>query len=317
MEGSQVGVAEVVAAGEGAFAGEVDEVDNAGRDEFHGAGDEAGMGGGDGIPLVGVDADAEYGFAGAFGSCNLLEGAVAGDASGAEDDVSALVEGLFGCGGAPLGIDEGLRDFAGMVGRDDVDVRVHGPGTGDVALVKGDDGGHEIGAEDGGNRTGLGEAAGEYAGEIAGVVLVKDEPGDVGHRLALELVDTDEVDIGIVSGGGEGGITQGEADADDYVVASVDELLDIVSVVFGVLRFNVLEVVFGQTEAFGGSDDAFPSGLVEAAVVDAADVCYEADFEVAGHAFVGGCAGICVGGRHSGGSGAGGKEEGQRGEDCE
>ena len=59
------------------------------------------MGGGQCLPLVGVDADAEESLPRLLGA--LPQGAIAGYAAGAEDDVGALVERLA-CGrSAPVG----------------------------------------------------------------------------------------------------------------------------------------------------------------------------------------------------------------------
>ncbi len=170
-----------------------------------------------------------------------------------------------------------------MVGGDDVDVGIYRLGTGDVAFVEGDNGRNEIGPEDGGDGTGLRQAAGEDTGQVTGVVLVEDQASQIGHDLTLELVNPDEEHIGIFLGCGGRGVAKRKPDADDNIVVGVDKLLHIVGVVFCVLRFDVLDVIFGQAEGFGGCDYAFPSGLVEAAVVDAADVGDETDFEVTCH----------------------------------
>ena len=106
---------------------------------------------------------------------DLDEGAVAGLAAGAEDDVGAVVERLAGRRGAPLGVGEGHVEAARVVGRDDLDVRVGVLGAVLVALLVGDDRRHLVGAEHGGDGVRLGEQAGEGAGEEAGLVLVEDE----------------------------------------------------------------------------------------------------------------------------------------------
>ena len=150
------------------------------------------------LPLVGVHADTEDSLAGLGRGGDLLQRAVAGHAAGAEDDVSALVHCLASRGSAPFGIGEGHIHAAGMVGGDDVDVRVDGLGAGFVAFLEGHNRRHQVGAQHGGDGAGLRQLGGQRAGQIAGLIFVEDQAGQVGNLFALELVDADEVDVRVV-----------------------------------------------------------------------------------------------------------------------
>ncbi|MCJ7658869.1 MAG: hypothetical protein MUO67_06940, partial [Anaerolineales bacterium] len=71
-----------------------------------------------GLPLVGVDADAEL----TLVASGLDQSTVSGLAAGAEDDVRVLVYRLFGSGGTPLWIGEGDIQTTGMVSGDHFDI---------------------------------------------------------------------------------------------------------------------------------------------------------------------------------------------------
>ena len=74
-------------------------------------------------------------------------------------------------------------------------------------------------------------------------------------------------------------IAQRRPDGHDHIEAGVDELLHVVGVVFGVLGFDVLDIVFAQAKLYRRLLYAFPSGLVEAAVVNATHVGDQTDLE--------------------------------------
>lgn len=124
---------------------------------------------------------------------------------------------------------------------------------------------------------GLGHETRHVARGVAGVGLGEDQAGDVGRGglLVLELVDTDELDVGVRLGGGHRGLGHEEADSDDRVVLLVGELLEVVRVVLRVLGLDVLRLDAVALEGL----DAFPGGLVEVLVVDRAGVGDESDAE--------------------------------------
>ena len=133
-----------------------------------------------GLPLVGVHADAERLTALAG---DLDERAVARLATGAEDDVGAVVERLAGRRGAELRVGEGDVEPAGVVRGDHVDLRVDVLRPVLEALLEGDDRRHLVGAEHGGDGVGLREQPGQRASEEAGLVLVEQQPGQVADGL--------------------------------------------------------------------------------------------------------------------------------------
>ncbi len=104
----------------------------------------------------------------------------------------------------------------------------------------------------------------------------------MGSVFDLELVDADEVDVWVVLGRFAGRLAQGKADGDDDVVAGVDELLDVVGIVLGVLGLDVLDRLRPSIEAklLAGALNAFPGRLVETAVVDATHVGDQTDLQI-------------------------------------
>ena len=275
MERGQPRAAEVVAARKLAFLGLTHQIHDAGGDQLHGAGDQTRMRGRDGFPLVGVHADAEETRLGG----DFLQRAVAGHAARAEDHVRTLVDRLLGRRRAPLGIDERLRNLARMVGRDDLDVRLDRLGARDVALVEGHHRRHQVRAQHRGDRAALGQARRQRTRQIARLILVEDQAGQVRQRLTLELVDTDEVDVGVRLGRRDRRIGHRKAHRHDHRVAGVDELLHVVGVVLGVLRLDVLDVAFRDAQRLRRLLHAFPGRLVEAAVVHPAHIRHHADLE--------------------------------------
>ena len=133
---------------------------------------------------------------------------------------------------------------------------------------------------------GLGQLGGEDAGGVAGLVLREDEAGVVrrGVLLRLGLVDTDELDVRRTLRGSRGGVGHEEADGDDGVVLLVGELLDVVAVVLGVGRLDVLA---HAAELLDRSLDTLPGGLVERLVVDLAGVGHQTDAQDLGLGAVG------------------------------
>ena len=272
-------------------------VGDAEGDVLHRRGDEALLGLGHGVPLVGVDTDAEDRGARAGRLGNLGERAIAGLAAGSEDDVSALGELLLGLVATPHRVGEGVV-ASRVVDREDLDVGLDRLCTSLEAL------GEllhrrDLQAENLTELAGLGQLGGEDAGGVAGLVLGEDEAGVVrrGVLLRLGLVDTDELDVRRTLRGSRGGVGHEEADGDDGVVLLVGELLDVRRVVLGVGGLDVLRL--GAGDGLHGSLDAFPGGLVEGLVVDLAGVGDQADAED-------GCVGaVAVVARRARGAGAG------------
>ena len=106
--------------------------------------------------------------------------------------------------------------------------------------------------------------------------------------LALELIHAYEVDLGVGLGRGYRRIPHRETDGDDDIVAVVNELRHVVSVVLRILGLDVLDIVIGDTQFLGRLLCAFPGRLVEAAVIDATDISHQTDLE----RFGAGCLGI-------------------------
>ncbi len=279
VEGGQTHIAHVVAAGEVAVVGLLDQFGHARGDELHGGGNQAGMRSGQGLPLVGVHADAVDFFASLGRGRDFLQRAVAGHAAGAEDDVSALIHGLLGRGSAPFGVHKGLGKLARMIGGDQFDVGLGGLGARFVALFEGDDGGNQVGAQHSSDGAGLVQRGSQHARQVTSLVFGEDQTGVIGQGIGLELIDADEHDVGILGRGLMGGVAQGEAHADNHIVAVLDELVDVIGVVLGVLGLDVLDVVFGQTQLVSSHFYAFPGRLVEAAVIDATHIGDETDLE--------------------------------------
>ena len=126
-------------------------------------------------------------------------------------------------------------------------------------------------------RVRLRQQASQRAGQEAGLILREDQPGQVRHGLGLELVDTDERDVGVLGRRCGGGLTEGEPDGDDDGGAALDELTDVVGVV---RRRRRLDEVGGPAELLGGLLGPLPRRLVERLVVDLADVGDQADDDV-------------------------------------
>jgi len=230
---------------------------------------------GEGLPLVGIHADAVE----ALVRGRLFECAVAGLAAGGKDHVRPTVNGLRGRRGAPFGVGEGLRYLTGMIGGDDVDVRLDGLGARLVALAERHHRWDQVRTEHATDGARLGEVGGQHPRQIAGVILMEDKAGHIGDYLGLELVHADELDVGVLRGHLQGRLTQGKADRDDGVIPRLGELTDVVLIVGGSAS---LDVVGLRTERRGSLLDALPGRLVEGTVVHAADIRNEPDLQSLG-----------------------------------
>ena len=283
-------VVEVHAGDELAVGDSLGDVLRSNVNALHGGGDDV-VGSKD--ALVGVDADGPDAFLVAG-----LDDAHAGAAGSVVDDVGALGDHVLRSGGAAGGVTKvvGVVLQNGGVGAD-------GQNTGDEAhaeLVHGREH-HALNIADG---LALGDGAGDQADEVGGLLLGEHQAGDVRQIGAGVVVDDGELLIGVGLGGGAGGVGEHVADRDDQVVLLIDEGVDVglvVSVGLG------LEVVDFETAVFlGESLQAFPGGLVEGLVVDAADVGDHTDLDL---------------GAGSGSSrlaaGAEGEDHAQREDECE
>ena len=147
-----------------------------------------------GVVLVLVDADGPHAVRRRRG-----DAAGAGRSAGAEDHVGALADELGGVGRALGRVEEAV-----VVDRQHPDVGVHGLRPDRVAVDELDHRGHALEAGDDADHAGLAERCGEDAGDVAALVLVELHAGHVRWVLGQELVDADEVDVGIGDGGGLG-----------------------------------------------------------------------------------------------------------------
>ena len=257
-----------------------DQFSDPGGNPAQGAGHEAGPGLRQGMPLVCFHADTEHGGTGARSGGDLPQGFVAGVAAGGKDHVGVLSQHPTRDGGTPLRIVEGEQRVARMVGCDHADVGGDVTGSQCESFSERHNRRHGIGAQDGGHRTGLGQPGGQHSGQEPGLILPEYQTRQVGQHFGLKLVDADEVDAGMPAGGGHGCFTQGEADRHDHVVSAVDELFDVAGVVLGIGGLDVAEVrVRGQSQRVGSGQAPCPGGLIEAAVVNPADIRDQANPE--------------------------------------
>ena len=274
MVGGEAGEPEVVATGSLPVLGHNDEVLRAEGELLLRGGEEALGRLGHREELVGVDTDAEDRLASTGSLGDLDQSTISGVSAGAEDDVVALLELLLRLSGAPLGIVEGV---VGLV----VDERHLGGGVGGkraslVALAEELHRWDRVGAEHGADLVGLGHETGEVTGGVAGLVLREDQSGQVGDLLGLELVHADELDARVGLGSLDGRLTHEEADRDDDVIPTGNELTDVGGVVLGIDGLDVLRVT---TRGLGSLEGTLPCGLVERLVVYLAGVGDETDAE--------------------------------------
>src|SRR5205823_10518988 len=103
-----------------------------------------------------------------------------------------------------------------------------------------------------------------------GFVLVKDETGQVRKGRVLKLINADEFDVRVLLGRVDRRRSQEEPDGHDHVVAVGDELVDVVGVIRRSRGLNELDV--GEAQVLLSALHAFPGGLVEATVVNLADI---------------------------------------------
>ncbi len=220
--------------------------------------------------LVLVDADAEH----AVGRGGR-HAAGAGLAAGAEDHVGPVADELLGVRGALVGRSEGL-----VVDLQHLDLGVDGLGAGFVAVHQLHDRRHVLAPPDDADDAALTQRRGQDAGEVPALVLVEVHAHVVGGVLGLELVDADEVGLGVRLGGCQRRVSEEEADGDDDVGLALQGGADVLLVVG--LRDRLDEAGL-EVEALLGGDHAVVGVLVEGAIVDLADVGDEADGEVLGN----------------------------------
>src|SRR5699024_6688406 len=186
------------------------------------------------------------------------------------------------------------------------------------AVAVTDNGGHSLAAEE----AELGEAVlnGGVTGQVTGLLFFEGDAVDVGGDLlgadiAGGDVNADDVDVGVfLSLPGDGGTVQ-VADADDGVVAIVDRVADQGLAVF--VRRIVRRQIVVDFHAVGltVSLDGFPAALVEALIVNGADVAALGDTGDGGSLNGAGLAGRAGGGGLAGSGGrfaAGGATGSQR-----
>ena len=279
-------------------------VEGAFEDGFDGAvqpleagGQEDGADVGQGVVLVGVDADAPLG-----GLLGGGEGPAAGVAAGGEDDVDAFVgDDAPGVGLSGVGPVEGTD-----VAAEDADVAALGlvvvadaVDEGDDELVDGIDG---LAADprDGGivGVLQVGPRGGEVAGGEGAFVDLEGEGLDVGGGVE-GCVDADEEGVGVEAGGAFEVRGHKGADGDDDAVVALGEGGELAGELFAGEGFVELDVDGGA----GVEDflEAFAAVLVEGVVGEGAAVGDHGDAE-----------GVVLGGGRGGvdGRGGGGEEEG-------
>ena len=259
-----------------------------GLDDVLGRGrDDAGLDARQRLVLVGVDADGED----AVRLARRLEGAVAGQTAGAEDDVSAAVDHLLGRVAALGRIDErGRVDEVGL------DVRVDRLRAVDVTLDEAFHRRDDDEAADDADVAGLAQGSCEDAGEVPRLVFGEEERLAVGHPALVvagvrHAVDGEELDVRVGLGRIAERIAEQEPDTDDDIRAAVRELGDVRRVVGLARRLDVLGLEAARC-GFCSGQHALIGRLVEALVIDATDVRYETNAErgVAGDALGwGGC----------------------------
>ena len=176
-----------------------------------------------------------------------------------------------GVGRALGGVVEGL-----VVDLQHVDVGVDGLGAGLVAVHQLDDRRDVLAATDHADDAALAERGGHDAGHVAALVLVEEHADVVVRELGLELVDADEVRLGVRLGGRQRVGGEQEARGDHHVGVVLEGRVDVLGVV-GLGRG--LDVVGLEAEAVGRGLHALVGVLVERAVVDLADVGDQADGE--------------------------------------
>ncbi len=138
-----------------------------------------------------------------------------------------------------------------MVGRNDVDVRLGRLSASDVAFVESHHGRDQVGAQHSGNGARLAQMGGQSASQVAGLILVEDKAGQVGDVVGsvivkgptLELVNTNELDVGIGFCRFDSGIAQSETHGDDHIVTGLDELRHVIGIVLGVGGFDVFVTI--------------------------------------------------------------------------
>src|SRR4030042_872539 len=102
---------------------------------------------GNGLPLVAVDTDAVHtSILGGF-----FQSAITGLATGAEDNICAILEGLSSGGSTPLGVGEGDIQTTGVVSGDNADIGIDVASTGFITFLKGHHGGDQVSTENGSN----------------------------------------------------------------------------------------------------------------------------------------------------------------------
>ena len=75
---------------------------------------------GNSFPLIAVNTDAEQACLRSY----FLECAITGFTAGTKDHIRAIIDGLLGGGGTPFGIGEGHIQTTGVVGGNQVDIRI-------------------------------------------------------------------------------------------------------------------------------------------------------------------------------------------------
>ena len=171
---------------------------------------------------------------------DLYKSTVTGLTASTEDNISTVLQSLTCSGSTPLRISERSINTTRVVSLDYFNIRVHVLSTVHVTFTESYNRWNQISSQNFSNDATLRHRSSQSTSQETSLIFREDQPSYTINRRTLELVNTNKVNIRILSGSYSSCLTKSETNSNDHIATILREQPNIGCIILSSCGLNVI-----------------------------------------------------------------------------
>ena len=171
---------------------------------------------------------------------DLYKSTVTGLTASTEDNISTVLQSLTCSGSTPLRISERSINTTRVVSLDYFNIRVHVLSTVHITFTESYNRWNQISSQNFSNDATLRHRSSQSTSQETSLIFREDQPSYTINRRTLELVNTNKVNIRILSGSYSSCLTKSETNSNDHIATILREQPNIGCIILSSCGLNVI-----------------------------------------------------------------------------